>query len=153
VARGKQPQRIRETVHAVSEDQQSKTWRGIGRRIMPFCPLCKAEYSSGTKRCPDCEVDLVEELPEEADLEGAGGEEELPEDLVLLYSTRNKVYAEFLKETLENSNIPCYMTSSGSFLEQGLGYVAKGKAGYKIYVPRDKYDESLAIKEQTVTDL
>ena len=120
---------------------------------MPFCPLCKAEYSPGTKRCPDCECDLVEELPEEADLERLDGDEELPEDLVLLYSTRNKVYVEFLKETLENSNIPCYLRSSGSFFEDGLGYVTKGRRGYKIYVPADKYEEALAIKEQTVRDL
>jgi len=46
---------------------------------MPFCPLCKAEYSPGTKRCPDCECDLVEELPEEADLEEL--DEEVPEGL------------------------------------------------------------------------
>jgi len=125
----------------------------MGRRFMPFCPLCKAEYSAGTKRCPDCECDLVEELPEEADLEGLDGDEELPEDLVLLYSTRNKVYAEFLKETLENSNIPCYLRSSGSFFEEGLGYVTKGRGGYKIYVPTNKYEEGLAIREQTVRDL
>lgn len=120
---------------------------------MPFCPLCKAEYGAGSKRCPDCEVDLLEELPEEADLEELGGEEELPEGLALLYATRNKIYAEFLKETLENSNIPCYMTSSGGFFEEGLGYVTKGKGGYKIYVPDDKLEESLTIKEQTVRDL
>ncbi len=120
---------------------------------MPFCPLCKAEYSAGTKRCPDCEVDLVEELPEEADLEEVGEEEEVPEGLMLLYHTKNKVYAEFLKETLENSDIPCYLSSSGTFLEEGLGYVAEGKGGYRIYVPEDRYEESVAIKEQTVKDL
>jgi hypothetical protein len=118
---------------------------------MPFCPLCKSEYSPGTKRCPDCEVDLIEELPEDA--ESDDSVEDLPENLVFLYNTRNKVYAEFLKETLENSGIPCYLKTSGSFLEEGLGYVTKNKGGYKIYVPEDKYEESKAIKEQTVSNL
>ncbi len=119
---------------------------------MPFCPLCKAEYSSGTKRCPDCECDLIEELPEEEEAEDLRVQDQ-PENLVLLYSTRNRVYAEFLKETLENSNIRCYIRSFGSFLEEGLGYVARGKGGWKIYVPADKYEESQAIREQTVGDL
>lgn len=29
-----------------------------------FCPQCKAEYRPGFDRCSDCEVDLVEQLPE-----------------------------------------------------------------------------------------
>jgi hypothetical protein len=45
------------------------------------------------------------------------------------------------------------MTSSGSFLEEGLGYVTQGKGGYRIYVHEDKYEESVAIREQTVRDL
>jgi hypothetical protein len=28
-----------------------------------FCPRCKAEYRSGYRRCADCDVDLVDELP------------------------------------------------------------------------------------------
>jgi hypothetical protein len=28
-----------------------------------FCPECRAEYRPGFKRCSDCEVDLVAELP------------------------------------------------------------------------------------------
>ena len=28
-----------------------------------FCPECRTEYRPGFKRCPDCEVDLVSELP------------------------------------------------------------------------------------------
>jgi len=30
-----------------------------------FCPKCKVEYRSGFTRCSDCEVDLVDVLPEE----------------------------------------------------------------------------------------
>jgi hypothetical protein len=32
-------------------------------RYHVFCPSCKAEYKSGIRGCPDCDVDLVEELP------------------------------------------------------------------------------------------
>src|SRR5580658_6601307 len=31
-----------------------------------FCPNCKAEYRQGFTRCADCDVALVDELPEEA---------------------------------------------------------------------------------------
>jgi hypothetical protein len=31
-----------------------------------FCPQCKAEYRQGFTRCADCDVALVDELPEEA---------------------------------------------------------------------------------------
>ena len=32
---------------------------------MPWCPVCKNEYVEGKTLCPDCDVDLVNELPEE----------------------------------------------------------------------------------------
>lgn len=34
---------------------------------MPWCPVCKNEYVEGKTHCPDCDVDLVDELPEEAE--------------------------------------------------------------------------------------
>jgi hypothetical protein len=72
---------------------------------------------------------------------------------VLLYYTPNRVFAEFLKETLEQNSIPCVIRPTGSFLEQGLGYVEKDNPGFKVYVPEDKYKEALAIKNQTVGEL
>ena len=32
-----------------------------------FCPVCKAEYRPGYTHCADCDVDLVEALPQESD--------------------------------------------------------------------------------------
>lgn len=32
---------------------------------MPYCPSCKYEYVPGIKTCPDCNIDLVDVLPEE----------------------------------------------------------------------------------------
>ena len=31
---------------------------------MPYCPECKYEYRAGIKTCPDCDVDLVDQLAE-----------------------------------------------------------------------------------------
>lgn len=31
---------------------------------MPWCPVCKNEYIKGKTHCPDCDVDLVDELTE-----------------------------------------------------------------------------------------
>jgi hypothetical protein len=36
---------------------------------MPFCPECKTEYVAGAKRCSDCHVDLVDQLPVEISVE------------------------------------------------------------------------------------
>ncbi len=33
-----------------------------------FCPKCKAEYRSGFTVCADCDVPLVDKLPEEKEL-------------------------------------------------------------------------------------
>ena len=30
-----------------------------------FCPVCKCEYRAGFTHCPDCDVDLVDSLPED----------------------------------------------------------------------------------------
>ncbi len=42
---------------------------------MPWCPVCKNEYREGITHCPDCDVDLVDELSEEETLQE---EEEVP---------------------------------------------------------------------------
>lgn len=34
---------------------------------MPWCPVCKNEYVEGKTHCPDCDVDLVDELIEETE--------------------------------------------------------------------------------------
>lgn len=36
---------------------------------MPWCPVCKNEYVEGKTHCPDCDVDLVDELTEEEEEE------------------------------------------------------------------------------------
>lgn len=59
---------------------------------MPWCPVCKNEYIEGKTHCPDCDVDLVEELSEEPDApDGNLSEMPDPEELQELAERAAKV--------------------------------------------------------------
>lgn len=48
---------------------------------MPWCPKCRNEYVEGRTHCPDCDVDLVDELPAEKEEPLEMSEDyEFPED-------------------------------------------------------------------------
>lgn len=68
-----------------------------------FCPLCRAEYISGTSSCEDCGVELVDEdeVPE--------GEIEIQEGTVRVVRLANSFHGQLLREFLAANNIPCSM--------------------------------------------
>lgn len=110
-----------------------------------FCPKCRFEYNPGIDQCPDCGEKLVDKLEEEcSEIEESEG------DWVLLYKTPNRILANFLMETLKQSGIDCVLLPKGTFFEMGLRYLAKDDRGFEVYVPKEKYQKSLEIKEQTV---
>ena len=47
---------------------------------MPWCPKCRNEYVEGKTHCPDCDVDLVEELSFEKEEILPPEDYEFPED-------------------------------------------------------------------------
>ena len=107
---------------------------------MPFCPNCKYEYTVGLEVCPDCEVPLVEELVEQIDEENEG-------KFVLLHTFPSIVYAEMVKETLENNGIPCLMKSdmlTSAYGSKGGGVLSR----VRIFVPEDRLEESDRIMDQ-----
>jgi membrane protease YdiL (CAAX protease family) len=69
-----------------------------------FCPQCGDEFREGFHRCPDCEVDLVEELGPEpvADAESTADDEPMVE----LGVTSDRLLLAVLKSTLEDAGIP-----------------------------------------------
>lgn len=67
---------------------------------MPFCPECRAEYRAEIRRCPDCDVDLVDSPPQEPEANDAQGLE-----LVELASFPNYPEAEMIQEVLESNGI------------------------------------------------
>ncbi|MFH2055497.1 MAG: DUF2007 domain-containing protein [bacterium] len=96
---------------------------------MPFCPKCRYEYERDVTQCPDCEVDLVEVLPEFA-------ERDRDDDVssVLLYKTDDYMLAQLLVGALEASDIPCWAKRLGM---GRLGSSVTGAITHSVYdVPK-----------------
>jgi hypothetical protein len=68
---------------------------------MPFCPSCRAEYREGFRRCEECDVELVAELPAQR------GHDRNPDKMQLakLASFPNASEAEMIEELLEGNGI------------------------------------------------
>ena len=93
---------------------------------MPFCPQCKYEYKEGKEICPDCNVQLVAELPpQKPDNTG-------DLDLIEIYSLPGVTYAEMVKEALEKEGIDCMIKSDA--LSTGYLTTGVGVAGYAASV-------------------
>lgn len=77
---------------------------------MPFCPNCRYEYEEGVTLCPDCDVELVRELPP------------LYEDIepVVVYYADDELTANMLKTYLEDNGIEAYVNPSGIPMHPGV---------------------------------
>ena len=70
-----------------------------------FCPNCKAEYTKGITRCSDCDVDLINLLPE------PNKNEQVDHDLtfVPVLSTFNLGDIALLRSVLDNQGIEYFL--------------------------------------------
>lgn len=74
---------------------------------MRMCPDCTLELPDGIPTCPDCGIAMVDpdEEPQEARVEAAGHR------YVMLRSLRSRLWANMLKEALQNEGIPSILQS------------------------------------------
>jgi hypothetical protein len=72
---------------------------------MPFCPNCTIEYRSGSTTCTDCQVDLVESLPQPTPEEIAEANLYRLDDLAVLADFSNISEAEMIQELLAGNQI------------------------------------------------
>lgn len=63
---------------------------------MPFCPSCRTELEVGHKRCPDCDVPLVDVLAE-PDVD--------PADMVDVYACYDGQQATFAQQLLRDEGV------------------------------------------------
>jgi hypothetical protein len=68
---------------------------------MAYCPECGAEFHAGIRRCPECLVDLLEELQDPSLYDSQ------EENLVLIKSASSSDEARRVKELLERNGILC----------------------------------------------
>lgn len=65
---------------------------------MPFCPNCHFEYRSEVKTCPECKVDLVDQLGENSQIDD--------EDFTEVYMVSNRMEADVISGLMKENNIP-----------------------------------------------
>ena len=105
---------------------------------MPYCPNCKYEYKDNIEECPDCGAKLVDKL-----------EGETFENIkyVPFRSLPSRLYAEMLKEALENEGIPSIIKGDDVAITYG-SYGTTSAVEVSIWIPEDNLERAEQIADQ-----
>lgn len=124
-------------------------YRGSGtqyclwRKYMPFCPNCKYEYRGDVAKCPDCDVDLVAELPIDVETESYSEEEFVP-----VFSAGDNSEAEVVKGVLLDAGIPVIEQADTGFWPVPT---IMGVPGEEILtVPTSRLEEAQKVIEEAL---
>ena len=109
---------------------------------MPYCPKCKTEYNPGIEKCSDCDLPLVEKLPEESP-------EETPGEIKykLLRNLPSRLYAEMLKESLLNSGIVSIVKGEDIGIMLG-SYSTTSPVEVSLWVPKKDWEKANQIADE-----
>ena len=112
-----------------------------------FCPSCRDEFRLGFYRCPDCDVKLVERLPEPGAGESAEREAAVldPEESVVVLETENHGLAGVAMSLLEAEGIPVAADHFSRATWLQASDVPNPVGPVRIRVPRDREEEARAL--------
>lgn len=111
---------------------------------MKYCHSCRYEFRDEIDQCPDCGVPLKEEAPTPDEYEEV--------EWVVLRQLPSPIYAEMIKEVLDNEGIPNYLSfdfMSSAFTLRGSSLV--GESG-KLFVPKEFQEEALELVEPLIDE-
>lgn len=111
-----------------------------------YCPKCKCQFIEGISICPDCQVELVEQLPQDS-IEGSDEFE-----AVKLISTSNNIESDMIIDLLTNNDIPSFKKSKGSggYMNIYMGYSIYGE---DIFIARTDYQKAKALLSELELEL
>lgn len=114
---------------------------------MAYCPQCRYEYETEVMVCPDCNVTLVDSMPER------GAAAMSPDrSWVVMGQVASQMKSEMAKGSLDSNNIPSVILSAGmSGPQRGANPAGSlfhgGAVGNVIMVPREFREDALIILE------
>ena len=105
-----------------------------------YCPKCRKQYIENIKECSDCQVPLVEELPEETPLEKI--------KWVALTPLAGEVYAEMVEEVLQKMDIPNFTKSDWATSAFNISSANLVGSRVTIFVPEENHDDAAQLIEE-----
>ena len=106
-----------------------------------FCPQCKAEYRPGFIRCSDCDIELVDRLPDEQNA-SIDFQEVGPAEWVVVATVQSLIEKGQICSFLEANGIPAQPI--GEALQRSYG----GVGLIQIRVPRNLTDTALELLDE-----
>jgi hypothetical protein len=105
-----------------------------------FCPQCHVEYLEGFIECADCQVPLVDRLPESADAHDPPGEVDL--DVLIRTGCKSPVAIGLAKCLLQEAGIPFFGMDQNPSARQESGNIL---GWWTVRVPREREAEAREI--------
>jgi hypothetical protein len=100
-----------------------------------FCPKCKAEFREGFNHCKECNLDLVESLPEDPPVEHFRP--------AVVFTTSNILEAQLVKSLLEGNGVTVFLVD-GQFPAMNPFYT-NAIGGIKLAVSESELEEAKEI--------
>lgn len=111
---------------------------------MRTCPDCDCQFDDSTEICPHCEVPLVADAETESAPEDKVDDDLPVEGLVVIETTSDDARVGQLREILEESGIPC-------FLSDELFPLQEAPEETKVFIPKEMAGDAKKLMRELVT--